>query len=68
MSREHWEHRLINAVTQAATGKRARLIGLAQMLEDADLARDVLRAHGYGADDDGLLAMVAEVCERKVDD
>lgn len=64
MARDHWEHRILASVTTAARGDRKRLVALAQLLEDQEIARESLRVHGYGGDDDSLLACVAVVVER----
>lgn len=63
MNREQWQRRITHSVKCAADGIPKPLETLAQMMADADTAREALVAHGYGSDGDGLMDLVATVIE-----
>lgn len=65
MNNQHWQRRIIWAVSRSAAGEPARLRDLAQQLEDATIAREALICAGFGTDGDTLGDLVAVVVERE---
>ncbi len=64
-SHEHWQRRIVFAVSRAADGHPERLHALAQTLSDAEIARESLICAGFGSDDCSLGDLVAVVVERE---
>ncbi len=68
MNCEHWQRNILRAAELANTGDGFSLHSIALRLADDDTARESLIAHGFGREDDSLLALVAAVVEGKEPD
>ena len=67
MTRDQWQKEITLAVGLAWIGNGAKLAQLAQMLCDAETAREALIGAGLGADGDGLMDIVAVIVEGESD-